>query len=318
MSFQAPLFLLGLVLVPLVVFLYARNDRSRRAAAGAFVTPHMLPSVAPATPGWRRHAPALFYGAALAVLAVALARPEATVAVPEERASVVLATDQSGSMDAHDVPPSRLEAARSAAGDFLDDVPGELRVGAVAFNHTVRAIEPPSTDRAEVRRTIDGLRSSGGTATGEGLAASLRLLERRERGRRRVPPSAIVLLSDGKSTHGRDPLPVAREAARLRIPIYTVAWGTDGGTISVETPAGPRLRRVPPDRPTLRRLARVSRGDYFEAVDELELSDVYERLGSEISTRDEKRQITAAFAAGAGLLLLGGGALSLRWFGRLP
>ena len=251
-SFQAPLFLLGLVLVPLVVFLYARNDRSRRAAAGAFVTSHMLPSVAPATPGWRRHALALFYGAALAVLAVALARPEATVAVPEERASVVLATDQSGSMDARDVPPSRLEAARSAAGDFLDDVPGELRVGAVAFNHTVRAIEAPSTDRAEVRRTIDGLRSSGGTATGEGLAASLRLLERRERGRRRVPPSAIVLLSDGKSTHGRDPLPVAREAARLRIPIYTVAWGTDGGTISVQTPAGPGSDAY---RPTARHCA---------------------------------------------------------------
>ena len=318
MSFQAPVFLLGLVLVPLVVHLYTRTDRQRRAAAGAFVSPHMLPSVAPARPGWRRHAPAVLYAAALAVLALALARPEATVAVPEERASVVLATDQSGSMEARDVPPSRLEAARRAAGDFLDDVPSELRVGAVAFNHAVRSVETPSTDRAEVRNTIDGLRSSGGTATGEALAASLRLLERRERGSRRAPPSAIVLLSDGASTHGRDPLPVARAAARLRIPIYTVAWGTDGGAIAVETPRGRVLRPVPPDRESLRGLARVSRGRYFEAVDELELGAVYKRLGSEISTRDERRQITAAFAAGAGLLLLGGGALSLRWFGRLP
>jgi Ca-activated chloride channel homolog len=317
-SFQAPLFLLGLALVPLVVYLYRRADRQRQAAAGAFVTPRMLASVAPTTPGWRRHAPAVLYGAALTVLALALARPEATGAVPEERASVVLATDQSGSMDAGDVPPSRLEAARRAAGDFLDDVPDELRVGAVAFNHTIRAVEPPTTDRGEVRSTINSARSSGGTATGEGLAASLRLLERRERGSKRPPPSAIVLLSDGASTHGRDPVRVARDAARLRIPIYTVAWGTDGGTITVETPRGPVQRAVPPDRDTLRRLARISRGEYFEAVDELELSEVYERLGSEISTRDEKRQVTAAFAAGAGLLLLGGGALSLVWFGRLP
>lgn len=321
MSFQAPLFLIALLLVPLAVYAYTRTERRRRERASRFVTPHMLASVAPATPGWRRHAPTVLYVGALAAVAVALARPEATVAVPEERASVVLATDQSGSMEARDVSPSRLEAAHDAADDFLDDVPGELRVGAVAFNHVVRSVEPPTTDRAEVRRTIDRLRASGGTATGDALSASLRLLDRpgtQFRRRSGRAPSAVVLLSDGTSTHGRDPLPVAREAAGRDIPIYTVALGTDGGTIAVETPGGTERRRVPPDRDTLRRLAQLSGGQYFEAGDGLELGAVYERLGSEVSTRDEKREITAAFAAGAALLLVGGGALSLRWFGRLP
>ena len=320
MSFQAPLFLLSLLLVPLAVLVYRRGDHRRRAAADEFVAPHMLPSVAPTSPGWRRHAPTALYVAALAAVAVALARPEATVAVPEERASVVLATDQSGSMEARDVSPSRLEAARAAAGDFLDDVPDELRVGAVAFNHAVRSIEAPTTDRGAVRGTLDRLRSSGGTASGEALATSLRLLERPEErsGRRSRAPSAIVLLSDGTSTHGREPLPLARKAARLQIPIYTVALGTDRGTITVQTPGGTERRRVPPDRETLRRLAQGSGGQYFEATDGLKLNAVYERLGSEVSTRDEQRQITAFFAAGAGLLLVGGGALSLYWFGRLP
>jgi Ca-activated chloride channel homolog len=319
-SFQAPLFLLALLLVPVAVLVYRRVDDRRRVAADEFVAPHMLPSVAPSAPGWRRHAPTALYVAALAAVALALARPEATVAVPEERASVVLATDQSGSMEARDVSPSRLEAARAAAGDFLDDVPDELRVGVVAFNHAVRSIEAPTADRDTVRSTLDRLRSSGGTATGEALAASLRVLERPEaRSPRSGPaPSAIVLLSDGASTHGREPLPLAREAARLRIPIYTVALGTDSGTIAVDTPGGSERRRVPPDRETLRRLAQTSGGQYFEATDGLKLDAVYERLGSEISTRDEQRQITAFFAAGAALLLVGGGAISLHWFGRLP
>jgi Ca-activated chloride channel homolog len=319
-SFQAPLFLLALALVPLASWVYARADRRRRVAAAEFAAPRMLPSVTPSSPGWRRHAPTALYVGALAVLAVALARPQATVAVPEERASVVLATDQSGSMEARDVSPSRLAAARKAAEDFLDDVPDELRVGAVAFNHAVRSVKAPTTDRAEVRSTVDRLRPSGGTATGEALSASLRLLEPpqgRPKGSRRAP-SAIVLLSDGASTHGRDPLPVARDAARLDIPIYTVALGTDGGTIAVDTPAGTERRRVPPDRQTLRRLARISSGQYFEAEDGLRLNAVYERLGSEISTKEERREITAAFAAGAALLLMGGGTLSLCWFGRLP
>jgi Ca-activated chloride channel family protein len=318
-SFQEPAFLVALAVVPLAILVYLRVDRRRRAGTARFANPALLSSVAPRRPGFRRHLPLALYLIALAAVAVALARPEATVAVPEERATVVLTTDISGSMAARDVQPSRMEAVRQAALDFLDDAPRGLRVGAVAFNHAVRAIEAPSAEHAEARALIEQLSPSGGTATGEGLAASLGLLERAGGRDGKRPPAAIILLSDGTSTHGRDPIPVARQAARDRIPIYTVALGTDSGTIQVEGPDGQTVtRQVPPDRDAMRRIATITGARTFSADAGDQLTTVYERLGSQVATREERRQVTAAFVGGAAALLLAGGALSLRWFGRLP
>jgi Ca-activated chloride channel family protein len=317
MGFQSPLLLVLLLVVPLAALAYRAHARRGERAAAAFAAPAVLPSVAPRRPRWRRHLPYAAYTVALTALVLALARPEITVAVPDERASIVLATDTSGSMQATDVPPSRLETAREAGLDFADDVPDEVRVGAVVFNHRVQAIEAPSADRESVRQALERLRPSGGTATGEALAAALGLVERSGTGGRPAP-AAIVLLSDGASTHGRDPLPLADSAARLRVPIYTVALGTDDGTIEVETPSGTQQRPVPPDRDTLQRLAAASGGRYFEATDGAELDEVYERLGSQVGKRDEQREISAAFAGTGALLLLVGGGLSLHWFRRLP
>jgi Ca-activated chloride channel family protein len=317
MSFQSPSLLLTLLALPVAVALYRAHSRRAERGVAAFASPALLDSVAPRRPGWRRHAPYALYALALAGLAIAVARPEVTVAVPDERASIVLTTDTSGSMQATDVPPSRLVAAREAGLDFLDDVPREVKVGTVIFNHTVKSIEQPTTDRASVRSALERLRSSGGTATGEALASSLGLVEQTGP-RGRPAPAAILLLSDGASTHGRKPLPLAEQAARLKVPIYTVALGTDAGTIDVETPDGVKTRAVPPDRDTLRRLAETSGGRYFEADDRPELNQVYERLGSQVAKRDEPREITAGFAGAGVLLLLGGAALSLHWFRRLP
>jgi Ca-activated chloride channel homolog len=315
MSFESPLLLLVLLVLPLAALAYRAHARRAERAVGAFAPAPVLPSVAPRRPGWRRHAPYALYALALAGVALAVARPEITVAVPDERASIVLVTDSSGSMQATDVAPSRLVAAREAGLRFLDDVPGEVRVGGVVFNHAIRSMEPPSRNRAAVRETLERLRPSGGTATGEALSGALGLVDRRGA---RSAPAAIVLLSDGTSTHGREPLPLADEAARRDIPIYTVALGTDSGTIEVETPSGTSRRAVPPDRETLRRLAAASGGRYFEADDSPELSEVYERLGSQVAKRDERRNVSAAFAGGGALLFLAGGALSLHWFRRLP
>jgi Ca-activated chloride channel homolog len=318
-SFAAPGFLAVLALLPLAVVLYVVADRRRRARSERFASPRLLPSVAPVQPGFRRHLPLVLYGVALTALAIALARPEATVAVPEERAAVVLATDISGSMQANDVAPTRMEAARLAALDFLNRAPRKLRVGAVAFNHRVRSISAPRAERADTRAHIDRLSPSGGTATGEGLAAALGLLDRKGAQDKRRPPAAIILLSDGASTTGRDPIEVARRARKARIPIYTVALGTDGGTIQVQRRDGSFVTRpVPPDRDTMRRIASISRGRTFAASAGDELATVYKRLGSQVATHDERREITAGFAGGAAILLLLGGALSLRWFGRLP
>ncbi len=318
MSFAQPLFLLALLLVPLALVAYRGHERNRRAAAAAFAAPALLPSVAPRTPGWRRHVPLVAYALALAVLILALAKPQRTVAVPVERASIMLTTDFSGSMQATDVPPTRLAAARAAAYEFLDEVPAAVRVGLVAFNHSARLLESPTTDRSAVRNAIADLRPSGGTATGEALAVSIGALAQQKDADGVRVPSAIILLSDGASVRGRPPAELAQRAKDLKIPIYTVTLGTPSGTIEVTRSNGAvETRPVPPDPIESRAVAEISGGRAYTADTASNLSDVYEALGSRIGYRDEKREITAAFSGGALALLAGGALLSLLWFRRL-
>jgi Ca-activated chloride channel family protein len=274
--------------------------------------------VAPSRPGWRRHAPLAVYGIALVVLIVALAKPQTTVAVPVERASIMLTTDYSGSMQSTDVAPTRLAAARAAGERFLTQVPANVRVGLVAFNGSARLIETPSTDRAAIRTALGTLRPSGGTATGEALAVSLAALTRVTDGSGTRPPAAIVLLSDGKSVKGRPPQLLAQRAKELKIPIYTVTLGTPQGTIQVTDSQGvTQTRPVPPDPVESQAVAQLSGGKAYTAETAKDLSAVYQQLGSRIGTRNEKREITAAFSGGALALLVGGAGLSLLWFRRL-
>lgn len=318
MSFAQPLFLLALVLVPLGVFAYVRHERDRRAAAAAFAAPALQAAVVPHRPGWRRHAPLVAFALALTVLILALAKPQTTVAVPVERASIMLTTDYSGSMQATDVPPTRLQAAREAAYRFLDEVPAALRIGLVTFNQTARLAESPTTDRAAVRSAIAALQPTGGTATGEALAASLGALERETDAYGVRAPSAIILLSDGASVRGRPPQELAQRAKKLKIPIYTVTLGTPAGTIQVRRPNGTvATRAVPPDPVESSEVAQISGGRAYTADTAKNLSAVYEALGSRIGYRDEPREITAAFTGGALALLAGGSLLSLHWFRRL-
>ena len=318
MSFAEPLVLLGLLALPLLALWYALDQRRRRALAAAFAAPALQPSVAPMRPRWRRHAPLVAVGLALGVLILAAAQPQRTVAVPVERASIVLATDVSGSMTATDVEPNRLVAAKRAARGFLDRVPGRVNLGLVAFNQRSRVLQSPTTDREPLSAAIDSMAPSGGTATGEAIAASLRSLDRRANASGRRPPAAIVLLSDGASTSGRDPLEAAREAAREGVRVYTVTLGTPDGTITVpRAGGGTETRPVPPDPEALEAIARESDGRAFTAETAEGLEEVYERLGSQLSHRDEKRQVASAFAGGGLALLLAAGAMSLRWFGRL-
>jgi Ca-activated chloride channel homolog len=310
-SFQAPAFLLALLLVPLAALAYGAAQRRRRAAADAFASPAVRASALPRTPGWRRHAPIALYGLALAALAVALARPEATIAVPAEQATIVLAIDRSGSMRATDVEPTRLDAMQTAANRFLDRVPRRVKVGALAFNSKTDVLEAPTTDRAPLRTAIEALTAGGGTATGDAIASSLDLIRR---GGDERPPSAIVLISDGESTSGRDPQEAAREAAELGVPVYTVALGTPGATI---VDAKGRTQPAPPDPETLQAVAEASGGQSFAVEDADALNTVYDRLGSQVATEREPREVTAAFAGGALGFVALGALLSLRWFRRL-
>lgn len=319
MSFASPGFLVLLLGLPLLAAWYVSRQRERRRAELAFAAPAMTPSVVPRRPRWRRHVPALIAVIAIAALVVAAARPQTTVAVPQEQAAIMLLTDVSGSMLATDVAPSRLVAARRAAQRFVDRVPKKVQVGVMAFNQTPQLLQSPTRDRAAVAGALRALKVSGGTATGEAVQAATRLLAARKTPDGKRAPAAIVLLSDGASTRGVDPVGAAQQAARLKIPVFTVALGTPNGTITVprSNGQGTVTRPVPPDPESLARIARASGGRAFTAADAGRLSQVYERLGSQLGRKNEKREITAGFAGGALALLLLGAALSLRWFGRL-
>jgi len=318
MSFGSPLALLALVALPVLAILYGRDQAARRRAAEAFSAPVLAPSVSPNGPGWRRHAPLLVLGLALVALIVAMAKPQRTVAVPVEQAQIMLVTDVSGSMLATDVAPNRLEAAKAAGRRFIEKVPKQVRVGVMAFNQAPTVLQSPTTDRDAVEAAVQRLRPSGTTATGLAIQTAVRILSATPTPTAKRPPAAIVLLSDGASVRGLDPIIATREAARLNIPIYTVALGTANGTITVPRAGGGTVTQpVPPDETALRQIAQVSRGEYFPAASAESLSAVYQRLGSQLGRKKEPRQITAGFA-GAGLALLAlGSLLTLRWFGRL-
>jgi Ca-activated chloride channel homolog len=311
-SFASPLFLAALVVVPLALGAQLLARRRARRYAVRFPAVATLAPLLPRVPSWRRQAPLALFLASLAAFALALARPHATVAVPREQASIVLVTDVSRSMLAEDVEPSRLEAARDAAQRFLEEVPDEARVGAVAFSTDPHTVEAPTDDHNKIADLIDALAADGGTATGDALDAALQLVDAPGGGR---PPAAIVLLSDGETTTGRDPVEVAREAKRLNIPIHTFALGTSEGII--QTPDG-SLIPVPPDPETMRRIADVSGGRSFAVEDADELAGLYRDLGSRVATEKEEREITAAFAGGGALLLLGAAAFGVRATARLP
>jgi Ca-activated chloride channel family protein len=228
----------------------------------------------------------------------------------------MLVTDHSRSMSATDVEPTRLAAAQRAARTFLNQLPSQVRVGAVAFSDTPDAVQAPSPDHDDARRVVDGQVADGATATGDALQVAIDALKNDKQNGKR-PPSAIVLLSDGKTTVGPDPVGIARQAAQLKIPIYTVALGTRDATVPNPNPFGTPLL-VAPDPETLRQISQVSNGRAFTAEDADSLKSIYRTLGSQLGTKTQKREITASFAIGGLVLLLGAALTSLRWAGRLP
>ena len=316
MSFATPTWLLALALVPLALLAYQASRRRGSRYAVRYTAVPALKLAAGSVPAWRRHLPAALALAALAALVLALAKPQKTVAVPVERASIMLVTDHSRSMSATDVEPDRLSAAQRAARTFLNTLPDQVRVGAVAFSDTPDAVQAPSSDHDDARRIVDGQVADGATATGAALEVAIDALKNDKQNGKR-PPSAIVLLSDGKTTVPPDPVPVARTAGQLKIPIYTVALGTRDATVPNPNPFGTPLL-VAPDPETLRQIAQVSGGKAFTAEDSDSLKSIYKTLGSQLGTKSQKKQITATFAIGGLVLLLGAAVSSLRWAGRLP
>ncbi len=314
MSFASPAWLAALALVPAAVA--AAIIARRRATRYAVRFPAVSTLRAAAGPGssWRRHVPAAFALAALAALAFALARPHVSYSTPIDEASIVLVTDHSGSMAATDVQPTRLAAAESAANTFIDQLPAQAKVGAVAFSSSADGVQAPVTDHSAARAIIDAQVADGATATGDALQLALQLLNGANR---HHPPSAIVLLSDGAANSGVDPATVARQAATERIPIYTVALGTPNGLLPNPDPLGAPVP-VPPDPQLMQQIAQLSGGRAFDAQTADDLSSIYKRLGTQLGSVKHSREVTAEFA-GLGLILLAvAGIASTRWVARLP
>jgi Ca-activated chloride channel family protein len=313
---QAPLFLLLLLAVPVLAWLYVRHERRATRGAAAFASPALLPAVAPRRPRWRRHVPVAFYALALAALVVALARPQVTVAVPVDQARVILVIDQSGSMAATDVVPSRMAATRKAASQFLDRVPSRVQVGAIVFNKTPRVIQAPTRDRDAVRQALAAVSPVGSTAVGDALWLARTATGRTARQKDKPPPAAVILLSDGASVYGRNPVAVATQLGKEKVPVYTISLGTRNGTIPKKNGTG--VRRVPPRPRAMARIAQASGGQTFGVSDAKGLETVYKRLGRKIARKHEPRQVTSTVAGGALALVVAGGISSLFFFGRLP
>lgn len=310
MTFAAPIMLLALLAIPALVLLQVSASRRRRRYAVRFTATSTLAAVAAMDSRWRKWLPAALLLCALTALAIALARPQKSVAVAIDRATIMLVTDHSRSMQATDVQPNRLVAAQRAARTFLDELPSGVRVGAVAYSDTPDSVQAPSTDKSNARAVVDGQQADGATATGDALSVAIDVLQRDSKGNR-PPPSAIVLLSDGKTTVGRDPVEIARQAGKLKIPIYTVALGSREATVPNPYPFQPPLP-VAPDPETLRRISQVSGGRAFTAEDDTRLSTIYRSLGSQLGSKTAKKEITQSFALVGLLFLLGAGAASVR------
>jgi Ca-activated chloride channel homolog len=314
-SFREPVLLLALALLPLAIAAYVLAQRRRRRYAVRYPAVDVLAGVAGRS--WGRHIPAALALLALTALLIAMGRPERTVAAPQRQGTVMMVTDTSGSMDATDVSPSRLKAAQAAARALGKKLPEQFRLGLVSFNNVAEQLVAPTTDRTQVNAAIDGLKVHGSTAMGDGLELGLRSARTQIKdteGRLRRLPAVMVLLSDGKSERGSEPVEVADKAKKLKVPIYTIALGTQSGTLN----RGGKAIPVPPDNVTLRDVAGTTGGRFFAAPSAARLESIYENLGTRFSTRKEKQEVTAAFAGAALVLLLAGGILSLLRTGRIP
>lgn len=318
------LWLLVPVALLLVIYLVQQSRRSRYVVR--FATLPMLERLVPRRPAWRRHLPAALLLLAFSAMVVAAARPQTDVEVPRERATVIVVVDVSLSMEAVDVEPDRITAARSAAKSFVEGLPDGFNVGIVAFAGSASVLAEPSSDHQESLDALDRLQLDEGTAIGDGVLTSLAQIEATAartddsgangaEGEDAEPvPAHIVLLSDGTNTVGSSLQTAADAAIEDGVPVSTIAYGTPNGTVVVDGQTVP----VPVDEQSLDELAVATGGTGYAAETADELTEVYDDIQSSIGYRTEQRDRTQVAVVVALLLGMLAGGLSMRWFSRLP
>jgi Ca-activated chloride channel homolog len=340
MTFQWPALLLALALIPLGVWAYRAIGRRRRSVMVARGGPGLADGVTRRTLGPRGWIPAALLVLGLAVMTVALARPQGVVDLPRQQGTVILTFDVSGSMAADDLKPTRMEAAKAAARDFVERQPSSVAIGVVAFSDAGLTVQAPTNDQATVLATIDRLAPTRGTSLANGILSALAAIDLAEN----PPPTnyysnrspspdatatptptpvpagshrsaAIVLLSDGENTVNPDPVAAAQAAADRGVRIYTVGIGSPTGVILEVN--GFRVH-TQLDEAMLQQIATLTDGTYYHATDTAELHAIYDGLDLRLSVAPETIELTAVFAGASVLLLAVGGLTSLLWLGRLP
>jgi Ca-activated chloride channel homolog len=312
-GFLFPWALLLLLMLPLLVWLYWRGINEPKSQAAVYHPDlALLREAARRGRVWSQHLPALVYGLAVTLALVAIARPTAPLPVLDNKTTVMLALDVSRSMDADDIPPTRLVAAQSAAKIFIKQLPGDMKVGLVSFAGEANLEVAPTNDHQQVLEAIENLQLDLGTAIGAGLEEAVNALPGRglfeapkdPKAIANLPPASIVLLSDGRNNRPQiDPLEAAERAKQLGVKVYTVGLGTDNGYLpSRENGIGGFV--VGFDAETLKAIARITGGEYFEAKSAGQLDSVYRNLSRSIGWSFKPDEVTGIMAALAAVVAL--------------
>jgi Ca-activated chloride channel homolog len=318
MTFLAPAYLLLLLAVAALAALYVLVQLRRTRFVARFSNVELLGSVAPRRPGWRRHLTFALLLVGLLVLSIGVARPAAAQRVPREDATVMMDIDVSLSMEATDVLPSRIVAAKTAARQFAQLLPAPINLGLVSFARRADIVVTPTTNRSAVARGITSLHLANSTAIGEAIFASLQAIHNFQSARgltesHQHAPARIVLLSDGTNTWGRSVASAVAAARRAHVQVSTIAFGTPEGTVEIRGVLEP----VPADDATLSAIARETGGSFHTAHSEQELRSVYADIGSQIGYTTVHRDISWRFLLGGLLCLFAAGGAALLWSGRL-
>jgi Ca-activated chloride channel homolog len=329
LDFAAPDRLWLLVAACALVVAYVVMQVRRRRDAAKFADPALLPLLVSGKAPWWRHAVAVVFAGGLVLATVASAQPTVPATAERQQATVMLAIDTSDSMKATDVAPSRLAAAVAAAKSFIANLPSTFSVGVVSADATPEVVVAPSTDHAAVQVALDRLATTPGTALGEAIFTALAALPagstpstapNQGQGSgsgsadlAKAPAARIVLLSDGKSTTGRSDEEAIAAAKAARVPVSTIAFGTDNA--SVES-AGQRVQ-VPVDASALEAIAKGTDGKFFTAASADELRSVYADINAEVTVVGIDRGVAVWFAAAALALLLVASLTSMLRTGRV-
>ncbi|WP_246187024.1 VWA domain-containing protein [Microlunatus speluncae] len=308
--------LFALLTIPLLIaaYIFAQLRKNRRGMR--FTNTSMLEAVIPKQSQWRRHLAVALSIISLVMLTFAWGRPATKVEVPRERATVVIALDASQSMQAVDVKPTRLDAAKQAAIEFVKQLPDKYNVSVVSFAGSATILVPPTLSHTTVENTINGIKLDDSTAIGEAIFTGLRAIGQAPKDPddpKNVAPGAIVLLSDGTNTAGRAPTQGAAAAKNAKVPVYTIGYGTENGFVDLDGKREP----VPVDHELMQRIAEDTDGEYFRAATADQLKRVYQNIGSEVGYEKVNHEVTSAFA-GFGLVFavlaaLGAISLGAKW-----